>query len=149
MAGEGEAGIRGGSAGDLYVFITIEPHPIFKREGANIYCKVPIPMTIAALSGAIEVPVLDGTRAKVTIPAGTQTNDQFRLRDKGMPVMQSSKKGDMYIIVSVETPVNLSKKQKELLEAFAAEDGDHSPASSGFFAKVKDIWGDFRDGKAK
>lgn len=147
LAGEGEAGMRGAPAGDLYIFLSIKPHRIFHRDGANILCKVPIPMTTAALGGSIEVPAIDGTRAKVTIPAGSQTGQQFRLKGKGMSVLRSPLRGDMFIEASVETPVNLSKRQKELLEEFAEAGGekDHSPQSTGFFKRVKELWDDLTD----
>ncbi|WP_043339105.1 molecular chaperone DnaJ [Belnapia moabensis] len=143
LAGEGEAGLRGAPAGDLYVDIGIRQHPIFQRDGANIFVRVPLRMTQAALGGAVEVPVIDGGRARVTIPAGTQAGDQFRLRSKGFSVLRSAARGDMYVQVSVETPQNLSKRQRELLEEFeaeAAKGGRTSPESEGFFAKVKDFW---------
>ena len=146
LAGEGEAGLRGGPAGDLYIFLSIAPHRIFQRDGSHIYCRVPIPMTTAALGGTIEVPTLDGGRAKVTIPSGCQTGRQFRLRTKGMPVLRSSGHGDMYIQAMVETPVNLTKKQKELLDEFhQAGSAKTSPESEGFFSKVKELWEDLRD----
>ncbi|MFN7038634.1 MAG: molecular chaperone DnaJ [Alphaproteobacteria bacterium] len=141
LAGEGEAGLRGGSAGDLYLFVTIAPHPIFQVDEANIHCKVPIKMTVAALGGSIEVPCIDGTKAKITIPAGTQTNNQFRLKGKGMTVMRSSHRGDMYVHVSVETPTNLTKRQKELLQEFDDGNPSANPESESFFKKVRDIWG--------
>jgi molecular chaperone DnaJ len=142
LSGEGEAGMRGGTAGDLYIFISVTQHPIFKREDSNIHCKVPIPMVTATLGGSIEVPTLDGTRAKVTIPPGTQTGNQFRLKSKGMSIMRSRNRGDMYIHVAVETPVHLSKKQKDLLKEFEeAGNKGSSPESEGFFSKVKDLWG--------
>ncbi len=143
LAGEGEAGLRGAPPGDLYVDVGVRPHPIFLREGANIFVRVPLRMTQAALGGAVEVPVIDGGRARVTIPAGTQAGDQFRLRGKGFSVLRSAARGDMYVQVSVETPQNLSKRQRELLEEFeaeAAKDGRSSPESEGFFAKVKEFW---------
>ena len=143
LAGEGEAGLRGAPPGDLYVDIGIRPHPIFQREGNNIFIRVPLRMTQAALGGAVEVPSIDGGRARVTIPAGTQTGDQFRLRGKGFSVLRSPTRGDMYVQVAVETPQNLSKRQRELLEEFeaeAAKDGRSSPESEGFFAKVKEFW---------
>lgn len=146
LAGEGEAGMRGAPAGDLYIFLSIAAHDFFHRDGANIYCAVPIPMVTAALGGAVEVPTVDGTRAKVTVPAGTQTGDQFRLRNKGMTVLRSRNRGDMYIEIEVETPKNLTGKQKDLLEAFRAAGGDKtSPKSAGFFDKVKDILGGMKD----
>ena len=147
LAGEGEAGVRGGPAGDLYIFITITDHGIFQRDGADIYCRVPIPITIASLGGAIEVPAIDGSRAKVNIPEGTQSGQQFRLRSKGMSVLQSKSRGDMYIDAQVETPVRLTKRQKELLREFDSAGGDeiHSPQSEGFFSKVKEFWEDLTE----
>jgi molecular chaperone DnaJ len=115
LAGEGEAGMRGAPAGDLYVDIGIRPHSLFQRDGSNIFVRVPLRMTQAALGGQVEVPVVDGGRARVTIPAGTQTGDQFRLRGKGFSVLRSAARGDMYVQVAVETPQNLTKRQQELL----------------------------------
>jgi molecular chaperone DnaJ len=143
LTGEGEAGQRGAPAGDLYVDIAVRPHPIFQRDGANILVRVPLRMTQAAMGGHVEVPSIDGGRSKVTIPAGTQTGDQFRLRGKGFSVLRSAARGDMYVQVMVETPQNLSPKQRELLEQFEAEaekGGRTSPESEGFFAKVKEFW---------
>jgi molecular chaperone DnaJ len=143
LTGEGEAGQRGAPAGDLYVDIAVRPHPIFQRDGGNILVRVPLRMTQAALGGHVEVPSIDGGRSKVTIPAGTQTGDQFRLRGKGFSVLRSAARGDMYVQVMVETPQNLSPKQRELLEQFEAEaekGGRTSPESEGFFAKVKEFW---------
>lgn len=146
LAGEGEAGFRGGPAGDLYIFLAIKPHRIFKREGANIYCSVPLKLSTASLGGHIEVPTIDGGRVKVTIPEGTQSGHQFRLKGKGMSVLRSNAKGDMYIEVTVETPVNLNKKQKEILREFdKTANGDTSPESEGFFAKVKEFWEDLKE----
>ena len=146
LAGEGEAGARGAPAGDLYIFISVKPHPLFQREAMNLYCQVPIPMFSAALGGSIDVPTLGGGRARVTIPQGTQNGHQFRLRGKGMPALRGGSKGDMYIEVSVETPVNLNKKQKELLKQFdTLGTKSTSPQSDGFFTKVKDIWEDLKD----
>ena len=143
LTGEGEAGQRGAPAGDLYVDIAVRPHPIFQRDGANILVRVPLRMTQAAMGGHVEVPSIDGGRSKVTIPAGTQTGDQFRLRGKGFSVLRSAARGDMYVQVMVETPQNLSPKQRELLEQFETEaekGGRTSPESEGFFAKVKEFW---------
>ena len=122
-------------------------HRIFNREGPNIYCKVPIPITIAALGGHIEVPTVDGGRARITIPAGTQSGHRFRLKSKGMSVLRSRERGDMFVQANVETPVNLTKRQKELLREFDAESGDakNYPESEGFFTKVKDLWEDLKD----
>lgn len=147
LAGEGEAGFRGGPPGDLYIFLSIKPHAIFRRDGANIYCNAPIPFTTATVGGHIEVPTIDGGRVKVTIPEGTQSGHQFRLKGKGMSVLRSQAKGDMYIEVAVETPVNLSKKQKELLKEFegAAGSKSTSPASESFFTRVKEFWEDLKE----
>jgi molecular chaperone DnaJ len=146
LSGEGEAGMRGGSAGDLYVFLSIKPHKLFSRDGANIYCSVPLKMTTAALGGHVEVPTIDGGRVKVTIPEGTQSGHQFRLRGKGMSVLRSAAFGDMYIEVQVETPRNLSKKQKDLLKDFDSAGGKNtSPDTEGFFAKVKEFWEDLKE----
>jgi len=141
LRGEGEAGANGAPAGDLYVHVAIRPHPIFQRDGAHIFCRVPLHMTTAALGGEVEVPAIDGSRAKVKIPAGTQTGDQFRLRGKGFSAVRSAARGDMYIQVAVETPRNLTRRQRELLEEFQAEaDGKGSPDTDGFFAKVKEFF---------
>jgi len=147
LSGEGEAGLRGAPAGDLYLFVTVRPHRIFQRDGANIFVRAPLPMTTAALGGAIEVPTIDGSRAKITIPAGAQTGQQFRLKGKGMSVLRSTARGDMFVQASVETPVNLSQEQKDLLHAFEGKGGaeTHSPESHGFFTKVKEIWEDLKD----
>ncbi|HEY4113726.1 MAG TPA: molecular chaperone DnaJ [Rhizomicrobium sp.] len=142
LAGEGQAGLNGGPAGDLYLFIAVKPHPIFQRDGHDLYCRAPVAFVTAALGGAIEVPTLDGGRAKVTIPDGTQSGHQFRLRGKGMPVLRGgSMSGDLYVEVVVETPVKLSRKQKELLRAFEHEsEPGCQPQSEGFLAKLKEFW---------
>jgi molecular chaperone DnaJ len=147
LAGEGEVGLRGASAGDLYIFITVTPHSIFQRDGANIFCRVPISITTAALGGTIEVPSVDGTRARVTVPAGTQSAHQFRLRAKGMTILRSPARGDMFVEAIVETPVNLTKRQQELLREFeqAGENGKTHPESEGFFARVKEFFEDLRE----
>jgi molecular chaperone DnaJ len=145
LAGEGEAGLRGGPAGDLYIFLSIKPHEFFQRDGADIFCRVPISMTTAALGGQVEVPTIDGEKTRVRVPEGTESGKQFRLKGKGMPVLRSKVTGDMYIQVEVETPKNLTRKQRELLEAFEREsNGETSPQSAGFFTKVKE----FFEGKA-
>jgi molecular chaperone DnaJ len=139
LSGEGEAGGQGAQNGDLYVHVSIRPHEFFQREQANIMMRVPLRMAQASLGAEIEVPVVDGSRAKVKIPAGTQTGDQFRLRGKGFSVLRSAARGDMFIQVAVETPQNLTRRQRELLEAFEAEaqdSGRGSPDHEGFFAKV-------------
>ena len=147
LAGEGEAGLRGAPAGDLYIFLTVAPHRFFQRDGANIFCRVPIPMTTAALGGSIEVPTLDGKRARINVPEGTQTGHQFRLAGKGMPVLRSTAHGDMFVQTVVETPVNLSRKQKELLREFEGSGSAEktSPESAGFFSKVKELWEDLKE----
>lgn len=140
LAGEGEAGLRGGPSGDLYIFLSIKPHAFFQRDGADIFCRVPISMTTAALGGHFEVPTVEGGMTRVNVPEGTQTAKQFRLRGKGMPVMRSTQSGDMYIQVTVETPRNLSKRQRELLREFEeSSSNDNHPESTGFFSRVKDF----------
>ena len=143
MTGEGEAGMRGGPSGDLYIFISMRAHEFFQRDGADLYCKVPISMATASLGGEIEVPTIDGKKARVTIPDGAQNGKQFRLKAKGMPVLRSAQHGDMYIQVSVETPVNLSRRQRELMQEFDKEARNNSPESEGFFAKAKAFWDGF------
>lgn len=142
MSGAGEAGFRGGPAGDLYIFLSVHSHRLFKRHGSDILCRIPISMTTAALGGEIDVPTIDGTKAKVKIPAGTQNSHQFRLRGKGMSIMKSSNRGDMYIEVIIEIPMNLTKEQKDLLTQLdQISKGDtHNPQASSFFKKVKDFW---------
>ncbi len=149
LAGEGEAGMRGGPSGDLYVLVAIKPHKLFRRDGANLFCRVPIPMTTATLGGDLEVPSIDGSRNNVKIPPGTQTGQQFRLKSKGMNIMRSESFGDLYIEIFVETPVNLNGKQKDLLKKLAedlgGDKGGHSPESSSFMSKMKDIWSDLKN----
>jgi molecular chaperone DnaJ len=140
LAGEGEAGVRGGPAGDLYIFLSIKPHAFFQRDGADIFCRVPVSVTTAALGGDFEVPTIDGGRTKVKVPEGTQTGKQFRLKGKGMPVLRSGRVGDMYIQVAVETPRNLTRRQRELLQEFEqVSSADNNPESTGFFARVRDF----------
>lgn len=151
LSGEGEAGVRGGARGDLYVLLVMKPHKFFRRDGANLFCRVPITIPRATLGGEIEVPVIEGTRTKVKIPSGTQTGQQFRLKGKGMTVLGSDARGDMFIEFFVETPVNLDKKQQEIMRQLEKSMGDdksarkNSPESSGFFSKMKDIWTDLKD----
>ncbi len=143
LAGEGEAGLRGAPAGDLYVFVSVAPHPIFLRDGASVHCRIPIPMTTAALGGHLEVPTVDGGRARVNVARGTQTGQRFRLKGKGMSILRSTSRGDMFVEVAVETPVNLSVRQQELLEEFYRAGGQlrsNSPQSEGVFAKFKELW---------
>lgn len=142
FSGEGEAAGRGGTPGDLYVFVSVREHPVFKRNGADLHAEVPIKMTTATLGGAVEVPTVAGGRVKVTIPEGTQSGHQFRLKGKGMPLMKQSFHGDMYIHVKVETPVKLSKKQKEILKQFdESSPASSSPETESFFSKFKDLLG--------
>lgn len=146
VGNEGEAGARGGPSGDLYIFLSISPHDFFQRNGADIYCNVPISFTTAALGGQFEVPTVDGGKTRVRIPEGTQSRKQFRLKGKGMSVMRSHQFGDMYVQVQVETPRNLSKRQRELLEEFDRESSEENhPESSGFFTRVKEFFDPFGD----
>jgi molecular chaperone DnaJ len=146
VAGEGEAGQRGGPTGDLYIFLSVRPHEFFQREGADLYCMVPISMTKAALGGKFEVTTLDGSKSRVTVPEGTQSGKELRMRSKGMPVMRSSQKGDLYIRIAVETPQHLSRRQKELLEEFQEiSSNENNPESSGFFSKMKGFFDTLSD----
>jgi len=148
LQGEGEAGGAGAPPGDLYVHVAIRPHPMFQREQAHILMQMPIRMTQAALGGDVEVPVIDGTKMKMKIPAGTQTGDQFRLRGKGFSVLRSNQRGDMIVQVLVETPRDLTARQRELLEQFETEyakDGKGSPENEGFFARMREF---FEGGRA-
>jgi molecular chaperone DnaJ len=140
LAGEGEAGLRGGPAGDLYIFLSISPHEFFQRDGADLHCRVPISMVAAAIGGEFEVPAIDGSQARVKIPAGTQAGRRFRLSGKGMPVLRSKQTGDMYVQVAVETPQNLTKRQRELLVEFEKLSSEEThPESAGFFSRVKEF----------
>lgn len=146
LAGEGEAGLRGGPAGDLYIFLAVKPHEFFQRDGADLYCKAPISMTKAALGGSFEVATLDGTQTRVKVAEGTQNGRQFRLRGKGMPVLRQPTIGDLYIQVAVETPENLTKRQRELLQEFEQiSSKENSPQSSGFFSRMKEFFESFSD----
>ncbi|MEI4471961.1 molecular chaperone DnaJ [Frigidibacter sp. MR17.24] len=140
LAGEGEAGLRGGPSGDLYIFLEVRDHALFQREGTNLYCRVPVGMVDAALGGEVEVPTIDGGRSRVKIPAGSQTGRQMRLRGKGMPALRGGGTGDMMIELAVETPVNLTSRQKDLLREFDRLSEDNNPESSTFFSKVKNFW---------
>ena len=140
LAGEGEAGLRGGPAGDLYIFIEVTEHALFQRDGVNLYCRVPVSMASAALGGDIEVPTIDGGRSRVKVPAGSQSGRQMRLRGKGMPALRGGSHGDMMIELAVETPVKLTSRQKELLKEFEKLSEENNPESSGFFKKVKTFW---------
>lgn len=144
LAGEGEAGLRGGPSGDLYIFLAIKPHEFFQRDGADLYCKVPISMTTAALGGSFEVTTLDGSQTRVKVPEGTQNGRQFRMKGKGMPVLRQPQIGDLYIQTAVETPQNLTRRQRELLEEFEQlSSKENSPQSSGFFTRMKDFFESF------
>jgi len=141
LAGEGEAGLRGGPAGDLYIFLSVKPHELFQRDGADLHCGVPISMTAAALGGTFDVTTLDGTKSRVTVPEGTQNGRQFRLKGKGMPVLRSNQVGDLYIQVQIETPQKLTKRQRELLKEFEdISSKENNPESSGFFARMKEFF---------
>ena len=140
LAGEGEAGLRGGSSGDLYIFIEVNQHPIFEREGQNLFCRIPIAMSTAALGGDLEAPTIDGGKTKVKVPEGVQTNKQLRLKGKGMPSLRGNTKGDLYIELLIETPVNLTNTQRELLRKFADEGENNNPANKDFFSRVKSFW---------
>lgn len=143
LNGEGEAGARGGHAGDLYVILSVQQHPIFQRDGANLFCRAPVPMVDAALGGMIEVPLIDGSMMDMKIEVGAQSGHRVRLRGKGMSVLRSTARGDMYVELAVETPVSLNKKQKELLKEFAeaGEAEKTHPEYHGFLAKVKKLMG--------
>ncbi|MCE8000715.1 MAG: molecular chaperone DnaJ [Rhodobiaceae bacterium] len=146
LAGEGEAGMRGGPAGDLYIFLSIEPHKLFERDGTELFCDVPISLTTAALGGEMEVPTVGGGKVKVKVPEGTQTGKQFRVRGKGMPGLHARRHGDLYIQIHVETPVGLTKAQKDLLKQFdEASSEKTNPESAGFFDKVKEFFNDTSD----
>lgn len=140
LAGEGEAGMRGGPSGDLYIFIEVSSHKIFEREESNLFCRVPVSMATAALGGDIEVPTIDGGRSRVKIPEGSQSGRQMRLRNKGMPALRGGTRGDMFIELAVETPVNLTSKQKDLLREFVGMSEDNNPESKSFFSSVKSFW---------
>ena len=145
LAGEGEAGMRGGPAGDLYVFVDVAEHPIFVRDGRTLACQVPVGITTAALGGEVEVPTIDGGRSRVKVAAGSQTGRQMRLRGKGMPPLRhgagmNGEPGDMVIELLVETPVNLTPRQKELLREFDEIAADNHPQTEGFFSKIKGFW---------
>jgi molecular chaperone DnaJ len=142
IAGEGEAGVRGGPAGDLYIFLSIASNAFFQREGADLHCRVPISMVAAALGGEFEVPTIDGGQTRVKVPEGTQSGRRFRLQGKGMPVLRSKQTGDMYVQVLVETPQKLTKRQRELLNEFERlSSKDTHPESAGFFGRVKEFLG--------
>jgi len=141
LSGEGEAGLRGGPSGDLYIFLSVKPHEFYQRDGADLYCSVPISMTTAALGGKFDVATLDGTKSRVSVPEGTQAGKQFRLKAKGMPVLRSSQIGDLYIQIQIETPQKLTKRQRELLREFEElSSKENNPESAGFFSRMKDFF---------
>jgi molecular chaperone DnaJ len=141
LSGEGEAGLRGGPPGDLYIFIEVQDHAIFQRDGLDLFCRVPVSMTKAALGGEVEVPTIDGGRSRVKVPEGSQSGRQMRLRSKGMPALRGTGQGDMYIELAVETPVKLTSEQKELLRQFEESCAkSNNPNATGFFDKVKNFW---------
>ena len=140
LAGEGEAGLRGGPQGDLYIFIEVKEHALFQRDGVHLFCRVPVPMPTAALGGEVEVPTIDGGKVRVKVPTGAQTGKQMRLRMKGMPALRGGGIGDMVIELAVETPVNLTARQRDLLREFEALSEENNPESGSFFAKVKGFW---------
>ncbi|MEI2686256.1 MAG: molecular chaperone DnaJ [Cypionkella sp.] len=140
LASEGEAGMRGGPSGDLYIFIEVKDHPIFQRDGVHLFCRVPITLATAALGGEVEVPTIDGGKSRVKVPAGSQTGKQMRLRAKGMPALRGGAAGDMLIELAVETPVNLTARQKEILREFDTLSEENNPEGKSFFSKVKGFW---------
>ena len=140
LSGEGETGPRGGVSGDLYIFIEVSKHKIFERDGLNLFCRVPVSMAKASLGGEVEVPTIDGGRSRVRIPAGSQSGRQMRLKGKGMPAIKTIQKGDMFIEMAVETPVNLTARQKELLQEFEELSEDNNPETNSFFSSVKTFW---------
>jgi molecular chaperone DnaJ len=146
ISGEGEPGQRGAGNGDLYIFVNVQDDKLFEREEENIYCKIPISITTAIIGGEIDVPTIDGKKARLKIPPGTQSETQFRLRGKGMSILRQNQRGDMYVETGVEIPVNLNNKQKSILKEFEKEGGTskaHSPKSQSFFKKIKEVWQDF------
>lgn len=142
IAGEGEAGIRGGNSGDLYVFVSVKQHDTYHVEGADLHFKLPLSFTKAALGGEVEVPIIDGSKVRLKIPAGTETGDRLRLKDKGMSKVRSSARGDLYAHAYIHTPKKLTKKQKELIEELDKEFGDtkQNYKDGGFFARMKNMW---------
>ncbi|MFM2366604.1 MAG: molecular chaperone DnaJ [Pseudomonadota bacterium] len=140
LAGEGEAGLRGGPSGDLYIFIEMKEHNLFQRDGVNLFCRVPISFTTASLGGEVEVPTIDGGKSRVKVPAGSQTGKQMRLRSKGMPALRGGGVGDMLIELAVETPVNLTARQRDLLREFEQLSEENHPEGSSFFSKVRGFW---------
>ncbi len=148
LAGEGEAGAKGGPSGDLYIFLSVRPHEFFQREGGDLFCRVPIPLTVAALGGHFDVPTLDGEKTRVKVPEGTQSGRQFRLKTKGMPVLRAKDHGDLYVQIVVETPTALTKRQRELLEEFAkTENREVESEGPGFFKRVRAFFDGIGEGR--
>jgi molecular chaperone DnaJ len=155
LSGEGEAGPRGGPEGDLYIFVHVADHDLFERDGPDLYCMMPIPMTTAALGGDFETPTIDGGRVKVSVPEGAQTGKRFRVRGRGMSQLDQSgrgdirRRGDLYVEVQVETPVGLNAEQKDLLRQFCEAGGGEAacPQSKGFFERAKTFWDNVTDGR--
>jgi len=145
ISGEGEPGQRGAGNGDLYIFVEVQKDKLFEREEEHIFCQIPVSITTAILGGEVEVPTIDGKKARLNIPAGTQSETQFRLKGKGMSILRQNRRGDMYVETNVEIPVNLNSKQKSILKEFEREGGTskkHSPKSQSFFSKIKEVWED-------
>ena len=140
LAGEGEAGMRGGPTGDLYIFIEVNDHALFERDSTNLYCRVPVSIATAALGGEIEVPTINGGRSRVKVPEGSQSGRQMRLRGKGMPALRGAGTGDMFIELAVETPVKLTARQREILKEFDQLSEENNPQGSSFFNSVKSFW---------
>lgn len=149
VAGEGEAGPRGGPAGDLYIFVHLKPHPVFKRDGVTLFAQAPISFTVAALGGELDMSSIDREAVTLKVPAGTQSGRQFRVRGRGMPALNGAGFGDLVVQLDVETPVKLTRRQKELLEEFQAleaeEGGKNSPQSTGFWDKLKGAWNELTE----
>ncbi len=145
ISGEGELGQRGAGNGDLYIFVEVQKDKLFEREESNIFCQIPISITTAILGGDVDVPTIEGKKARLNIPPGTQSETQFRLKGKGMSILRQARRGDMYVETNVEIPVNLNNKQKAILQEFEKEGGTskkHSPKSQSFFSKLKEVWED-------
>ena len=141
MAGKGESGVKGGGNGDLYLFINVRSHDLFKRSEENLFFEYPISIADAALGTSLEIPTIDGAKAKIKIQAGTQAGKQFRLKGKGMPYIRGSGNGDLYIKIITEVPVSLNSEQKELLEKFRKIENEKSnPSIKQFFQKAKNFW---------
>ncbi|MEQ8773146.1 MAG: DnaJ C-terminal domain-containing protein, partial [Erythrobacter sp.] len=142
LSGKGEAGQRGAAPGDLYIFVHVKAHDLFEREGTTLATRVPVSFTTAALGGCVDIPDLDGSTNRIDIPAGMQSGKQLRVRGAGMPVLQGRGRGDLVVEIKVETPTRLTRKQKEILQAFReTETGDECPESRSFLSKLKDAFG--------